>query len=34
METNEEALKLIETLGLINGKDYTIKENGLIDIDQ
>jgi hypothetical protein len=26
-------LKLIETLGLINGKDYTI-ENGLIKIYQ
>jgi hypothetical protein len=31
-EVNAEALNLIETLGLINGKDYKI-EDGLINID-
>jgi hypothetical protein len=31
-EVNAEALNLIETLGLINGKDYTV-EDGLINID-
>lgn len=31
---NEEAFKLIETLGLISGIDYTMDEHGLITIDE
>lgn len=34
IKSNEEAQKLIDTLGLMVGQDYTIDANGLINIDE
>lgn len=34
VKVNEEALKLINTLNLVEGKDYTVGANGLITISK